>query len=283
MTRHTPLATAILALTPALALAAMGYVEIPDATAPAQAGPNHYAQDADQEFDSGGPVGTNLLHANTGDTAAAAFDAPEAMSLTFIFHIDEGLTEQDVFYERVPGSGEVYRPTGATREMDAPLYAPAVAVPHTPLQTENTGPWPRGEALGITLGDWFAASGQGDYVCEDGVGHVDIQFENLVPNGLYTMWHDFAIWPPTDPFIGFYDTPFGARDGSENAFVADAEGNAHFVRTITPCLQLSGEQLISELAIAWHSDGRTHGHVPGEFSTETHVQLYVPLPTRAGM
>ena len=88
-----------------------------------------------------------------------------------------------------------------------PLFAPAVPVPHTPLQTENLGPWPRGKALGITLGDWFAAKGEGSYACADGTGHVDIRFENLVPDGLYTMWHDFAIWPPTEPFIGFYDTP----------------------------------------------------------------------------
>lgn len=231
------------------------------------------------EFDSGGPV--------EGDRASSVMapsaDPKEEMTLAFLFHIDEGLAEQDVFYERVPGSGEVFRPTAATRDMDAPLYAPAEPVPHTPLQTENVGPWPRGKALGITLGEWFAAKGEGTYTCEDGTGHVDITFTGLVPDGLYTMWHDFAIWPPTEPFIGFYDTPFGARDGSENAFTAQSDGSAQFERTITPCLQLSGEQLISELAIAWHSDGETHGYTPGTFSTDTHVQLYVPLPTRSGL
>ncbi|MEM7489861.1 MAG: hypothetical protein AAF390_12150 [Pseudomonadota bacterium] len=235
--------------------------------------------DREVEFDSGAAVEGDA----PSTVAAETGDAPEAMTLAFLFHIDEGLAEQDVFYERVPGSGEVFRPTGATRDMDAALYAPAEAVPHTPLQTENVGPWARGKALGITLGEWFAARGEGEYTCVDGTGHVDIRFTGLVPDGLYTMWHDFAIWPPTEPFIGFYDTPFGARDGSENAFTADAEGNAHFVRTITPCLQLSGEQLISELAIAWHSDGKTYGYTPGEFSTDTHVHLYVPLPTRAGL
>ena len=74
-------------------------------------------------------------------SANAAYDMDESMSLTFIFHIDEKLAEQDVFFEKVAGSGEVFRPTGATRNMDAPLYAPAEAVAHTPLQIENTGPW----------------------------------------------------------------------------------------------------------------------------------------------
>ena len=259
-----------------------------DAPCPAPGGPapaaRAYDPDDHLNFDSGFPVGPiEVAQTETAAVEAAPFDAREAMTLTFIFHIDEGLTEQDVFFEKAPGSGAVFRPTGATRDMDAPLYAPAEPVPHTPLQTANTGPWAKGKPLGLTLGEWFAARGEGTYACEDGTGHVDIQFENLVPGGLYTMWHDFAIWPPTEPFIGFYDTPFGARDGSENAFTADAEGSAHFVRTITPCLQLSGEQLISELAIAWHSDGKTHGWTPGEFSTDTHVQLYVPLPTRAGL
>jgi hypothetical protein len=213
----------------------------------------------------------------------AAYDAKRTMTLSFIFHIDEDLAEQDVFFEREPGSGEVYRPTGATREMDAPLFASAVAVPHTPLQIDNVGPWQRGKSLNMTLGEWFAAKGSGTYTCADGLGVVDLEFENLVPNGVYTVWHDFAIWPPTEPFLGFYDTPLGARDGSENTFVADGVGSARFVREITPCLQLTGEQLISELAIAWHSDGETHGPLTGEFSTQTHVHLYVPLPKRTGL
>lgn len=212
-----------------------------------------------------------------------AYDAKESMTLTFMFHIDEGMAEQDVFIEKVPGSGEVWRPTAATKTMDAPLYAPAEPVEHTPLQTDNVGPWRKGKPLGITLGQWFAAKGAGRYTCEDGVGVLDVSFENLVPNGVYTMWHDFFVWPPTDPFIGTYDVPFGARDGSENIFVADASGTARFNRTIKPCLQLSGEQLISELAIAWHSDGKSYGHEPGEFSTKTHVHMYVPLPKRAGL
>ncbi len=234
------------------------------------------------EYDSGGAVGP-IEHAPEVNIMMASYEAKRTMSLSFMFHIDEGLTEQDVFFEKVPGSGEVFRPTAATRDMNAPLFAPAIPVPHTPLQTENTGPWPKGKPLGITLGEWFAAKGEGTYRCEYGTGELNLRFENLVPNGLYTMWHDFAVWPPTDPFKGFYDLPFGARDGSENAFRADADGFAHFHRTITPCLQLTGEQLISELAIAWHSDGQTWGPDTGEFSTKTHVQLYVPLPKRHGL
>ncbi len=239
------------------------------------------------EQDSGGAL-DDSAHAQVEMAAAAAenverYDAPVEMELNFIFHIDEALAEQDVFIEKVPGSGEVFRPTGATRDMDAPLYAPAEPVKHNFLDPTDLGPWKKGKALGITLGEWFAARGWGTYRCENGSGHVKINFQNLVPNGVYTMWHDFFVWPPTEPFIGTYDLPFGARDGSENMFKADAEGNAVFERTMAPCLQLSGEHLISDLAIAWHSDGKTHGPLPGEFSTDTHVHMYLSLPKRAGL
>ncbi|MEO1092267.1 MAG: hypothetical protein AAFX81_16720 [Pseudomonadota bacterium] len=56
-----------------------------------------------------------------------------------------------------------------------------------------------------------------------------------------------------------------------------------FTKAFKPCLQLFGEQLLSELAIAWHSDGKTHGHEPGEFGTVSHAQLFVVLPKRAGL
>ncbi len=205
------------------------------------------------------------------------------MSLSFVFHIDEGFAEQDVFFEKDVGSGLIWRPTKATRNMNAPLYAPAKPVPHNFLDTSDTGPYPIGKSLGLTLGQWFAAKGSGRYTCTNGSGQLSLNFENLVPDGLYTLWHDFFAWPPTDPFIGTYDLPLGARDGSENSFVADAEGKAQLAKTFKPCLQLTGEHLLADLAIAWHSDQRTYGPLPGEFSTNTHVQLYVTLPKRSGL
>ncbi|MGI9434018.1 MAG: hypothetical protein ACR2Q4_04175, partial [Geminicoccaceae bacterium] len=100
---------------------------------------------------------------------------------------------------------------------------------------------------------------------------------------VYTMWHDFMAWPPTEPFNGTYDLPLGARDGSENAFVTDADGHAVFERSFKPCLQLSGEHLMADLAIAYHSDGNTYGPMPGEFATKSHVHMYLGLPKRQGI
>lgn len=215
--------------------------------------------------------------------AEANYDPPVRIDLNFIFHIDEDLVEQDVFVERSPGSGKVYRPGKGERDLSLQLYAPDVAVPHTPFETDNVGPWSKGKALGISLGRWFSARGKGSYTCQDGEGHLEVGFSSLVPSATYTMWHDFYAWPPTEPFIGTYDLPIGARDGSQSVFHTDERGNAEVVRRFKPCLQLSGEHLAAELAIAWHSDGRTHGPLPGEFSTATHVHMYAGLPKRSGI
>ena len=153
-----------------------------------------------------------------------------------------------------------------------------------PCRPKTQGPGPRAKALGITLGEWFSAKGAGTYSCENGVGKVDITFENLVPNGLYTMWHDFAVWPPTDPFLGFYDLPFGARDGSENSFRADAQGRARFARTITPCLQLSGEQCdLRALPSPGTATARPTGRCPESSRPQPTCRCTCRCPRRTGL
>ena len=211
------------------------------------------------------------------------YDPPVSFDLTFVFHIDDDLAEQDVFIEREPGSGQVYRPTKGERDLSKPLFTTLYPVAHTPFEPDNLGPWPKGKALGVTLGEWFAAEGKGRYTCENGEGHITIDFTSLVPNGVYTVWHAFMAWPPTEPFIGTYDLPMGARDGSQSVFTTDAAGNAVVERTFKPCLQLTGEHLAAELAIVYHSDGKTYGPLPGEFATDSHVHMYVGLPKRSGI
>ncbi len=221
--------------------------------------------------------------ADVETTHTATYDAPVALELSFVFHIDQDLAEQDIFIEKPHGSGAVYRPTKSERDMSAQLHAAAAPVAHAPFDANGNGPFEKGRALGVTLGEWFAAKGDGRYTCEDNQAHIELDFSNLVPNGVYTMWHYFMAWPPTDPFNGTYDLPIGARDGHQAVFSADEDGAARFERTFTPCLQLTGEHLAAGLAIAWHSDGRTYGPSPGEFTTNTHVQLFVDLPKRNGL
>ena len=230
-------------------------------------------------------LGTILTTAadRPSDVRYAAGDTVVSIKLAFVTHLDADLPEQDVYIERVPGSGDVYRVTRGDNDMSAPLYAAAETVEHDPFNPDSIGPHPKGKPLGITLGERLKHRGTGTYTCVDGEGKLDTSFSGLVPNGVYTMWHAFVVLPPTTPFSGALDIPLGARDGSTSSFVADAEGNASFVHTFTPCLQMSDVWTTSLLAIAYHSDGKTYGADPGEFGLTTHVPLFLGLPNREGI
>ncbi len=207
-----------------------------------------------------------------------------SMKLQFVNHLQAKLPEQDVFIEKVAGSGEVFRITAADKDMNAPLYTAASPLPHDPSNPQAIGPYKKGRALGITLGQWLAGAGTATYTCTSGQGSVVASFKKLVPNGDYTMWYALLATPPPIP-MATYDLPLGARDGSQNVFRANAQGNASFKVAFKPCLQPTTDQFTALLAIAWHSDGKTYGGVPGPsdmpysgFGVVSHVQLFLGLP-----
>ncbi len=202
------------------------------------------------------------------------------IELTFVDHLKAGMIEQDVFVEKFPGSGMVYRVMPQEREkyLDSEVFATKEAQTHNPISAAEVGPYQKGKSLGITLRQWLSAKGTANYTCEDGWGVLSATFENLAPNAVYTMWHSFMAKPPTEPFTGILDLPIGDRDGSQSAFTTDADGKATLEIRFENCLQLTDNQLMSLLAIAYHSDGITYGVLPGPFGTVTHVQLFVPLP-----
>ena len=220
--------------------------------------------------------------------AAAQEEAAEpsdvfSIDLAFINHLDAGLVEQDVYVEHEAGSDEVFRFTKGWNDMDAPIFTTAIEVKHDPFNAEALGPYPKGKAVGMTVGDWFRHKGTGKYTCTAGEGMLDVSFSGLVPNGVYTMWHAFIALPPTTPFSGTLDIPLGARDGSTSVFEADADGNAAFNHTFQPCLELSDVWTTSMLAINWHSDGKTYGAYPGDFGLNSHIPIFLMLPPREGM
>ena len=206
-----------------------------------------------------------------------------AFEIAFVTHLDMDMPEQDVFIEREAGSGQVYRVTKGDNDMNAPLYASKHEVKHDPFDPKALGPYPKREALGMTLGQWLRHQGKGTYTYEKGEGSLDLEFSGLVPNGVYTMWHAFIALPPTEPFSGTLDLPLGARDGSESVFTADANGKAKFVHAFKPGLELSDVWTTSMLAINYHSDGKTYGGLPGNFGLNAHIPLFVMLPKRAGL
>lgn len=213
----------------------------------------------------------------TATTASVSID------LAFINHLEADLIEQDIYVQREPGSDEVWRITKGWNDMNAPIFKTAVEIPHDPFNMAALGPHPRGEPMNMTVGDWLRARGTGRYTCTEGEGSLETEFTGLVPNGVYTMWHAFMALPPTTPFSGTLDLPLGARDGSDSAFKADAEGNASFTRRFRPCLEMSDVWTTSMLAINWHSNGMTYGADPGAFGQNAHIPLFLMLPPREGI
>ena len=206
-----------------------------------------------------------------------------SIDLAFVTHLDMDLPEQDVFIEREKGSRDVYRVTRGDNDMGAQLYKAAHPVSHNPFSAEAVGPYPKGEAIGMTLGAWLKHQGTGTYRCENGAGTLSTSFSGLIPDGVYTMWHAFMPIPATTPFSGTLDIPLGARDGSTSVFTADAAGNAAFDHTFKPCLQMSDVWVTSMLAINWHSDGNTYQAHPGDFGYNAHIPLFLMLPPREGI
>ena len=159
-------------------------------------------------------------------------------------------------------------------------YAAAVPTEHDPFKLGKNplGPFPEGKSLGFTLGQWLSATGTGVYSVEGINAKLSISFKNLVPNGVYTLWCSSITFPP-DPKI--VDKPCGAADGSENSFVADADGNAVFSLKLKP-LEQSTKETASVVALAYHSDGKTYGAGTGDFGLATHVQIFFLMPVPAG-
>ncbi len=207
----------------------------------------------------------------------------EVTEVTFVDHIEAGMIEQDVFVEKTRGSGQVFRvgKDEAVRHAESPVYRTTRPVNHAPFSPKKNGPYPKGASLGLSLGDWLAASGIAKHTCTNGAARLQAVFRRLVPNGTYTMWY-FRVAKAhmgcADCPFATIDLPVGAKDGSQSGFVADRRGNALIDISFKPCLKLSDDQLAAALAIAYHSDGNTYGRNPGDMGSKSHVQLFVVLP-----
>lgn len=204
----------------------------------------------------------------------------KVIDLIFVDHLTAGLIEQDIFVEKEPGSNEVYRilPTEKDKYLDAPLYKSREKISHNPFDPATAGPFEKGEAMGMTLKEWLGAKGSATYVCEGGWGTLNASFENLVPNATYTIWHAFMAKTATEPFAGTIDLPLGDPSGENSIFKTDKYGKATINKKFERCLQLGANQLMSLIAIAYHSDGKTYKGDAGPFGQGTHVQIFAVLP-----
>jgi WD40 repeat protein/serine/threonine protein kinase len=192
--------------------------------------------------------------------------------IEFVFLTDRasyemGMPALDV-YQLAGVVGQVSRiPELNETTLSLPLYAAAESVPGG----MDLGPWPQGKPLGITLQDWISAEGRGTYTVRGERARLDLVFDNLIPNGVYTLWCNEATLIPA--FSVKEEWPCGALDGSENTFIADENGHAEYsveMQAWPP----STERSFLSLGVAYHSDGQTYQWLPGEFGKNVHVQMF---------
>ena len=206
--------------------------------------------------------------------------AATTVDVKFANHIEANLPEQDVFVVSKDDPTMVLRVEGETAKdptvLSQKVYASSEAVAHDPfkLGTNPLGPYPKGLALGFSLEQWLGAKGSGTYTVDGDTANLDLIFDGLVPNGVYTVWCSRLTFPPNPQIV---DRPCGAEDGSQNSFKAFANGAGEFKLTMKP-VEESTQQTASVIALAYHSDGKTYGVSPGDFGLNSHVQIFFLVP-----
>ena len=130
----------------------------------------------------------------------------------------------------------------------------------------------------LTLAEFRMVSGWVDVKCINMGTHAVFHMKGLIPNGVYTLWI-FAFRSPGPPNL-MGAGPFGAPDGSNNSFLADAEGTASVSIKLGDLAYLgfSGNCLSSvfesHIVTAYHPDQQTHGATPGSIWV---AQIFFPV------
>lgn len=102
----------------------------------------------------------------------------------------------------------------------------------------------------------------------DGSAKVNLRFENLIPNGVYSLW---AFWNTTPPGASQAKTvplPFG---GIPNVMIPDGRGMASFKRELASCpkdVSTDGSIMLF-IDLAYHSDSNLSGTFPQIGATPT--------------
>jgi WD40 repeat protein/serine/threonine protein kinase/DNA-binding XRE family transcriptional regulator len=219
------------------------------------------------------PVPPGAIPVSTLALAPAVQSASQVVEMEFLSeagNIQMGLPIQDAYID--VGNGQVMRPQVLNAETLAlPVYRSAVEVELDFLEAPfDAGPYAKGEPLGFTLGDYIAATGHGTYTVQGNRAVIDLTFDKLVPNGVYTVWCNEFTLPPHTKMV---ELPCGAPDGSENTFIADEKGHLEITMDIE-AFPPSTKETFYEIALAYHSDGQTHGSSVGQHGLNAHGQIY---------
>lgn len=136
----------------------------------------------------------------------------------------------------------------------------------------------------LTLAEFSTVNGWANFKCLNMGTHGVFHMKGLIPKGMYTMWIFTFKEPGADGTLNnrIGAGAFGAPDGSNNAFVASADGTASIslklpggslggYGTVGDCLSSVYE---SHIIVAYHPDQHTHGDGPGSLWVG---QMYFPV------
>lgn len=229
---------------------------------------------------SGGEEGSRAQkNRNQAEQSAEASPVVMRVELEMKSYLESGQPEQDVFLRAANGSLVRIEGEASDRQKSEDLYKSKERVEQDPLKKREgaLGPFERGEKLGLTLGEWLAAEGTGYYQTKEGLGEINLQFKNLVPEGRYTLW--CSEYEMGAQFLINYK-PCGNSGGSKNDVDADAEGNG-FIQVFAEPLKTKTENLIQTVALIYHSNGSGNGPQTGELGKHSHTQLIVEIPAES--
>jgi hypothetical protein len=181
-------------------------------------------------------------------------DDVEESTHAFASHLARGAAvEPQVFIEISPGSAIVRRPSAAdaAAQPDAQLFGRATNIPLNGSTNPSTQTFNKGLAVGQTLNQWLASSGTAQVDCFSGGAVVELSFNGLKANGLYTLWQV----APNAMAI-----PLGG-DGTLNSFRADDEGEGETAIVLGYCPSAIAATVTT--AVGLHFDDQSHGDTPG--------------------
>jgi hypothetical protein len=162
-------------------------------------------------------------------------------------------------------------PSDLLFEGHTPAHEPVLAPPY------NIAPPQRQH---LTLADFDNVAGTGHIERVAGGTRLTLDVTGLIPNGVYTVWSDFYVPPGLTPDFANSIAlgAFGATNGSENKFVAGADGTAHFegIQPAGPMSMFGAappyvlDPPVSEYYafLAYHINGQTYGTEPAPAGLE---------------
>lgn len=103
--------------------------------------------------------------------------------------------------------------------------------------------------------EWLAETGHGAYTVTGDQAELDLAFEELAPNAVYTVWCAVIHLPPDFKIV---DEPCGAVTGSENTFATNPRSKAKFHLHLL-ALPDSTAEVLKSISNSYHSDGNTYG------------------------